>query len=609
MWGLWNFSSVFTVVLPLALLLSPPGLLGKELKCFGLLSKSMKNSTWGASVCPQDSLALVDGAIFCNPSRIVESLDTFLSWYFNTTRYLAAPRSDLHYGRLSICDEKMGDISVDDSAQIISFSSDFVLASAFREFTAKFQWRRLAFVTDFASASSLRFKDKVENTFKNSGVHIHYYRTSLRPANTLRKINKQKYKIIAVSLPQDALDEIMTERLKLGMEWPDYVWIILGEDYKTPQNKFSLYGVFVFQPEIREAASKVNIKVSISNNKLYIPYMSNDASSLNFTKVCPPIRQKSYTVYIYQVGKTNTKISKFSLAQNLTPFTLSYAPADTSLETSLLWYIIFSLVYFPVFILLTITTVLYFKFRNRPEIKATSVSLNVFIFVGCYLLLAYNIVLNLNVLPNYYKVRQEVRDFMCLLQLWFNGLSIPTALILSVMLVKLVRVYRIFNQYTVMNKWSCHNAVLALYVLLLIFPLSIICLVQSIIHRYRSSVTTGSHNGNFIAYLECKNDVDFYWLFVQLVYLLFLTVLIVVMAIKTRKVYRNEFKDTKKVIALMMAVIMTSTLGLVYVFVFDSIIQISYLASTALLMLTHCSFVMECIGFLYMPKFYSILKK
>jgi len=559
-------------------------------------------------MCPRDSLALVEDTIFCNPSRIVESFDNFLGWYSSTSRHIVAKQagveSDLHYGVLSMCGGEKGEIFVDHLAQFASFSVEFVLASGLREFTRRLRWRRLAFVADFTSAPSLHLKEEVSSIFKDSGVNIRYYRAGFNSTNTLMKIKRQKYKIIIVSLPLGTLYEFMSERLKLGMYWPEYAWIILGKEKQTARNQSSLNEVFVFQPEIGETASKANITVSVSHNKFRtLNYNSN------ITTICPQIRQKSYSVHIYQVGKTNTNLTNFSLAQNLTPFTLSHIPADKSLETSLLWYTIFSFIYFPVFIVLIITTVLYFKFRNRPGIKATSVSLNVFIFIGCYLLLTYNVALNMNVLPNYYEVKQEARDFMCFFQLWFNGLSIPSALILSVLLVKLVRVYRIFNYYGMINTWECHDAVLVLYVLLLVLPIFVLCFIQSITHRYKSSVTTGYHNGDFIAFLECKNDADFYWLFGQLVYLLILTFLLVVAAIKTRKVDRDDFKDTKKVIALMIAVIMTSTLGLTYVFVFDSIIEISYLVSTALLILSHCCFVMECIVFLYIPKFYPIFVK
>ena len=201
--------------------------------------------------------------------------------------------------------------------------------------------------------------------------------------------------------------------------------------------------------------------------------------------------------------------------------------------------------------------VLYLNFWNEPAIKATGVSLNILMFLGCYLLLVF---LTVNVLPKYYMKSMVFRNFMCKLSLWFHGFSIPTILISSILLVKLVRVYRLFYYFRAVKKWECHDATLALYVLLLTFPVIISNTIQSAIHNYESSITTRTYKGYFIAFYDCKSDREYFWIFGQQTYLYLICSLLIVMAFKTRKIKQKILRIQKKVIALIVTAMVTNCL-------------------------------------------------
>lgn len=78
----------------------------------------------------------------------------------------------------------------------------------------------------------------------------------------------------------------------------------------------------------------------------------------------------------------------------------------------------------------TVLTVLYFHFRNRESIKATSVTLSVLMFIGCYLLLLYMAVSDLYyVKPQYEHFPSNYKKIECLIRVWASGLGTPSVLI------------------------------------------------------------------------------------------------------------------------------------------------------------------------------------
>lgn len=93
------------------------------------------------------------------------------------------------------------------------------------------------------------------------------------------------------------------------------------------------------------------------------------------------------------------------------------------------------------FVFTTCTTVLYFNFRNEPAVKATATSLNILIYIGCYIWLFYLFLINSTLLGRYHLLSTTTRNLVCLSILWINGLGYPVALIMSTVLVKLIRIY------------------------------------------------------------------------------------------------------------------------------------------------------------------------
>ena len=585
-----------------------------DVRCFGLLTnESTIKSLDEFTSCMNSSLYLIQNATFCLPIQKNGRVDMFVDWYSHVTYNIGAftsstNRESLLFGMWSFSGFKDDENFVYDSSAFRFFSPGLpiILAKATLKFVQYIKWERVAVITDVSSYFYLNIAEQIYNTFIPD-INVHYFQLldSEKAIDwTLNRLQNLKLRIVIVSLPLDSLKKLMCKRLALNMVWPDYAWLALGVDYQMLVKQPCLDQTLLFQQRIQDASHQSSKKVNFNYDELI--EISTSASKISTN--CHHIHQSTYEVDIYQLDKELIYISNYSMTDGLTSFILSPVPTDLPLQSSLTGYIVFSFLYLPVFIFLTLTLIMYFHFRNEPEVKATGVSLSILTFIGCYLLLTYLAALNLNLLPNYYRVSLTFRNFMCQLLLWFNGLSVPTALILSVLLVKLVRVYCLFTYHKTMKKWECQDITLAMYALLLTSPLIIICTVQSAINKYVSTITRYSRDDQFDAFLVCKGDHEFDWLFGQLAYMLVLSILLIIMAIKTRKIQLEDFKDTKKVIALMIAVIMTSCLGVVYLFIFQAI-ESNRLFSSTLLMLTHCSFILECLVFLFLPKLYPILKK
>ena len=584
----------------------------RDVCCFGLLAKSKfikKRDEF--AYCSNSSVYILQNATFCLPV-LKSGVDMYVNWYSQVTLNIKefSPGSSsysLLYGRWTIQGLKENEDFVYNHTTLKSYypSLSLVIARAAVEFIHRVQWERVAVITDISNDFFLHTAELFYKTFTSS-IKIHYVQllhSEKAIDRTLKEIQKLKFRIIIVSLPLHILRQLMCVRLIYNMIWPDYAWLVIGLDQQTFLELTCNDQIIVFLQRIHDRElDTMNCQYDHTLNCVSIG--SNSLTVCN----CQQFNVKTYAVDIYHFREKLEPISNYSIKYGLSSVTLHPVPLDLPLQSSLIAYIIFSLIYLPVLIVLTVTLLLYIRFRNEPEVKATGVSLNILIFIACYLLLVYPALHNLNILPNFERVNLNLRNFFCFFYLWTNGLSLPTAVILSILLVKLVRVYRFFHYFVIIKKWECHDLTLAIYVFLLTSPVIIMCIAQSIAHKYVSTVRKHFRNGQFNAFLECRGPYEFHWGFGQLAYLFVLSLMLVVMAIKTRKIKHENFKDTKKVITLMMILFMTSCLCTVYVFIFEAL-ELHFLYSSTLLIIGQCSFVIECIFFLYVPKIYPIIKQ
>ena len=153
---------------------------------------------------------------------------------------------------------------------------------------------------------------------------------------------------------------------------------------------------------------------------------------------------------------------------------------------------------------------------------------------------------------------------MCTLHACLNGLGFPMALIFSTLLVKLLRIYRIFNVRRKVGKLTSSDSALALYVLLFAAPNAIICVLWVVSDPYTSTVSFSVENGFLVVTVLCVSKCVLVWVLLLLAYFIAMAVLLVIFSVLTCKVKYKDFKDTKKFIMLSFYLILTCVSALFY---------------------------------------------
>ena len=548
----------------------------EKVQCLGLLGIETGTNASGFYACSHSNLVLYRETFFCFPTKLQTASEAFIQWTSLITKRIKPSkqlRESLYFGMWS---HTTPSGSLTDTAPLIPNLS-IVLAGALKQFLHYGSWRRVAVITDQSSILHLKLAETVYMVLKEN-VDLYYitlYNTEQANIdNSLNKLVKLKYRIIIVLLSTNSLQDLMCRRLAFKMTWPEYAWIIVRV---SPQPETQcLSESIIFQHMIQQTNTE---RIIVSDELFDIAQQMHRTCQISYI-------ENSLIINIYYYDRRLIYITNYTASGGLSATKFTLLPSDQA-ETKLsfsAWFIVFTITNIGVFIALTVIVILYVLLRKTPEIKATSVPLNIYIFLGCYLLLAYSIVISMN---NFnFKTDRLFGTIQCFLKVWCNGISIPTAMILSVLLVKLIRIHFIFShQKKIVKKWKYHNITLALYVFLLTLPLVISSTIQAVLN-------------------QCEGYVEFYFFFFQLCYLSVISVIMVAAAIKTRKIEAKNFKDTKKIIALMVAFFLTASLGLVYLLIFY-IINASDNLYASVHILTHTSFILECTFLLFVPKYYT----
>ena len=415
-----------------------------------------------------------------------------------------------------------------DSVNSFPVGDSKTMASALLAFVNYNKWRRVAFITHLTNKVYLEPIEQFYQDFTFAfEIHLSQILVGKKEIDrSLKIVQKMKYRVIIVSLPEETLRVLLCRTIGLGMVWPNYIWVIVNSDGgRFYEHNPCLDQVTVFQHLTRKFSTKTMFPAKYET-------LVDVTNNTNNPTLCYSHAQYSYSISI-STWKDNglNLIANYTPSYGLSSVNTSSIPGDTFLQSLFIFYIINSIIALLVFVLLTVMLVLYIWFRNEPDIKATSVSLNILTFLGCYFLWFYLVLLNINGLPNDYTESLRFANHVCKLQLWFNGLSIPGALILSILLVKLARVYWLYDYRRVIKKWQCHDLTLALYVLLLFAPVIFCVLIQSAVDDFKSKLVFPTNNGVVVAFYNCQSDSEFYWLITQLLYINGLNVVLVILAI------------------------------------------------------------------------------
>lgn len=389
-----------------------------------------------------------------------------------------------------------------------------------------------------------------------------------------------------------------------------YAWILLGfpfgGEYQHANDNCStqevLEGILILK--LAQAESDITHNSSSRNPFAYVLHDAiwklalavTTANHSLHSQLNGPLNPK---VYLYQVfnGTLGPSGVYENESQSLTNVTLDTVIIDHSKLPTLLP--LHYLMILPILccVFNTVLLVLFFCFRNEPDVKSTAVSLSLLIFIGCYLLVVYIVVLLVG----------EHLDFdLCLARVSGLGLCLP--LILATVLVKMLRVYRVFTLHGYERpSIFFYNCALFVYTLLIIAPKVCVFILWSSIDTYRrKDFSFIDSSGLLIAQRQCSSKHTLVWTMLFAVYDIALSVAVVSIAIKTRRVRFARFKDTKKVNLMVFLFLFVSVSGWLYWYVFTAT-GLYRLVPTYILYAGSITIAFICQFTLFVPKLWTPL--
>ena len=454
---------------------------------------------------------------------------------------------------------------------------------ALLEFLEVLDWRTIAVITD------------TNNTFFSTYVEYLYKASASIGSNVTVDVYNYAPNIIHLDLPRIvlvsvgrplAVIELLCNAYKLDLMWPKQVWmlhtyhleefaninvntscnveialenvLIINEKTGAPnqftdwlnshKNYISKLSTYKNEPNVysmilHDLVWSVALAVNDTLPEQFAAGMSSSGMS--------PLRQ----IRIIQVRNfTEIPIAVYSNGLTFSdPMFITNAPSGKLIRlfegASLVYTILFTIEIIGGFVFVTVMLFGYSFFRQEPEIKSTSFTLSLLVFLGCYLLFVY-----LSILLYFHQpwaTSDHTLDFLCISLNWFSGLGVSSAMIMVTLLVKIFRINHIFHRPSVsaLSK-RCSDTYLAIYVTLILLPMLLIHILWTVVDPYLGDLKTSAEL-NVIRYQkQCKSNYSLLWYALLTVYMTIIFLILMVVAFKMRKIKNSNFKDTKKVTVL-----------------------------------------------------------
>ena len=469
------------------------------------------------------------------------------------------------------------------SEDIVALYSPHAIATALLHFVHRMDWNRVGL----------------------SNLVISPYVETLHLDSAIQEIVTQSSRIIIVSLNVEKAVQLLCVISSKGLVWPDYAWIFHNYNIEyilfQPANcnlEEAINGIFVIEsqlpPELSEDDSirydrsllidKVSLQflstLSLEYNTTFnpnplaiimyeliwqtaialnntchhssgcrthqvdplVPYVGSDVWSMNVFHV----RGQSWLFIGTMYGNSST--TSVSLNESIVDTVALNELTVVSVDDPPLGYtIVVALIIALLATYVTIMLILYILLRKQPEIKATSFSLSLLMFSGCYLILLYSSLINFYNCPAFNSLSTSSQNTICLAIQWTSPTGVSLPLALAVLLIKLIRIYYIFNKAKTRIGQGCSDLVLVSYVLMILSPTLLVNLIWNFTDRYHTVLKYSIQYGFVYVEKGLESKYSAYWLGILSVYLIILLMTLTVVAVMTRKVRLQHFKDTKKV--------------------------------------------------------------
>ena len=296
-----------------------------------------------------------------------------------------------------------------------------------------YKWNRLMVLADGDVKFFAQVAELVYTRFSGNKYSTHYYQVheKFNASRIINEVTSKNFNIIVVSLSSSKANEVLAKRQSDALKWPMKAWIVHTVHHgKSSDSDYLMEGT---------------IELLLRNFNCIRP------QNVNFNRLCTnsscSLVPDLVDIYLW-TGHRQVFLSRYSSTTGLGKVaSLKHIPSgDIPQRVPHAFIAVYYVGILSCFTLVTATLVLFIRYRNEPEVKATSTALSILIFLGCYIWIFYLMVLNTTLLPSYHRQSEGIRNFICVFRVWLHGLGYPVALIMSTLLVKLLRVYRIFHR-------------------------------------------------------------------------------------------------------------------------------------------------------------------
>ena len=207
--------------------------------------------------------------------------------------------------------------------------------------------------------------------------------------------------------------------------------------------------------------------------------------------------------------------------------------------------------------LTTVSMFLFIYYRKEPAIRATSSTLSVCLFVGCYFLLFSSILHNITCGTSVYGSREPLRIFICMFDVSILNLGID--IIFATVIAKTLRIYFIFKTFGKVSR-VCSDQGLSILISSILSVKIIMLIVWAILDATRLidrvQFVPQSVPPYFRVVQECQSKQLGFWTILTFSFSTLLALVMVLLAILTRKIKRSDYKDSKKINVLVAALIL-----------------------------------------------------
>ena len=489
-------------------------------------------------------------------------------------------------------------------------------------FTAELNWTRVGLISD-GSIYYQYAADQLKQLVHNSGrAFIPYVRLDkdIEFRQALETVQTYGTQIVILSMNRQAACSLLEEAREMDLIWPSYGWLFLDSEsgvslgdncsqegvitikdhsIKSSDMNFESDSSILFDSVLAVTLASEGVQISNAyfEGRTGLVQFRN-GNRLNNISAVQVINGSEIEIAHYNANTQQLIVTHAILESDSPRGSVLIIQNENTIGHNIL----FAIITFLCYLFITVVLILYVLFRNEPEIKATSVTISLSMFVGCYLLLSFILVLLVKAYPD---MRVAVpHSATCHFVAWLGGTGIPFPLILATILVKMLRVYAIVQNPLSYKKKFFTDSALLFYIVLLISPnIFILILWSSFDPLVIVEFTVPVQRGNVVVEF-CLSTHTPIWLVITYIYTAILMVTILIVGIKTLPLRYKYLQDTNSTNIFAVVAIASAIMGTIYGYLF-SILQPSsenYTSSEITLSISIITIAMSCQLLLFVPK-------